>query len=88
MGKSTKTLPELDKKPLNEEKTTSSKRPFIEEDEQESAANTDQPSERRFKRSFVFPHGTGPEEENFSEWLPPESTFASYYYMDTVELIV
>ncbi|KAL1243853.1 Uncharacterized protein TSPI_07660 [Trichinella spiralis] len=73
MGKSTKTLPELDKKPLNEEKTTSSKRPFIEEDEQESAANTDQPSERRFKRSFVFPYGTGPEEENFSEWLPPEN---------------
>ncbi|KRZ62390.1 MAGUK p55 subfamily member 5 [Trichinella nativa] len=73
MGKSTKTLPELDKKPLNEEKPTSSKRPFIEEDEQESAANTDQPSERRFKRSFVFPYGTGPEEENFSEWLPPEN---------------
>ncbi|OUC43649.1 FHA domain protein [Trichinella nativa] len=70
------------------EKPTSSKRPFIEEDEQESAANTDQPSERRFKRSFVFPYGTGPEEENFSEWLPPESTFALYYYMDTVELIV
>ncbi|KRX63303.1 Kanadaptin, partial [Trichinella sp. T9] len=88
MGKSTKTLPELDKKPLNEEKPTSSKRPFIEEDEQESAANADQPSERRFKRSFVFPYGTGLEEENFSEWLPPESTFALYYYMDTVELIV
>ncbi|KRX21674.1 MAGUK p55 subfamily member 5 [Trichinella nelsoni] len=84
MGKSTKTLPpELDKKPLNEEKPTSSKRPFIEEDEQESAANTDQPSERRFKRSFVFPYGTGPEEENFSEWLPPENMDESGEFCET-----
>ncbi|KRZ04371.1 Cap-specific mRNA (nucleoside-2'-O-)-methyltransferase 1 [Trichinella zimbabwensis] len=72
MGKLMKTVSDLDKKPLNEEKPSSSKRTFVEEDEQESE-NADQPSERRFKRSFGFPYGTGPEEENFSEWLPPDN---------------
>ncbi|KAL1240362.1 Protein PALS1 [Trichinella pseudospiralis] len=61
-----------DEMPLNEEKPSSSKRTFVEENEQESE-NADQPSQRRFKRSFVFPHGMGPEEENFSEWLPPDN---------------
>ncbi|KRZ77062.1 MAGUK p55 subfamily member 5 [Trichinella papuae] len=68
MGK----LMKMDKKPLNKEKPSSSKRTFVEEEEQESE-NADQPSERRFKRSFGLPYGTGPEEENFSEWLPPDN---------------
>ncbi|KRY85250.1 MAGUK p55 subfamily member 5 [Trichinella pseudospiralis] len=73
MGKLMKTVSDLvDKMPLNEEKPSSSKRTFVEENEQESE-NADQPSQRRFKRSFVFPHGMGPEEENFSEWLPPDT---------------
>ncbi|KRZ29490.1 MAGUK p55 subfamily member 5 [Trichinella pseudospiralis] len=73
MGKLMKTVSDLvDKMPLNEEKPSSSKRTFVEENEQESE-NADQPSQRRFKRSFVFPHGMGPEEENFSEWLPPDN---------------